>query len=459
MIGPGNGGVAVAGRAPIRAELVEEHVFRQWSGEQSPAVRALSEALGFTAAGGTWLPVPDEDGTIQRFAVGVRSPGTAMRDVSEAASRLPGGLYRLEGAVGDTLFRAALGWRHGTYRAVPDPRRGRAELEMPVDGSGRYSIVADASDMARKLVDAPPNELGPEELAAKVAEVGHAFGACVKILDDVEIARRGFGGISAVGGSSPRGPRLADFVWGDADAFKVTLVGKGVCFDSGGLNLKRTDSIRHMKRDMGGAALMLALASIIMRSNLPCRLRLLVPCLDNSVSGSSYRPSDVIRMYDGRRVEIANTDAEGRLVLADALHEADSESPDLLVDCGTLTGSPRACIGPDFAVVMSPGGNTSMELVRCGEQAEDPVWPLPLWTPYREWLKSPIADLANTSGTGMAGPIVAALFLKEFVSLAKEWIHIDAMAWNPIGRHGRPAGAEATGLYALERFIRAKLGT
>jgi leucyl aminopeptidase len=264
--------------------------------------------------------------------------------------------------------------------------------------------------------------------------------------------------IRAVGAGSPREPRLVDLRWGEAGAPRVTLVGKGVCFDSGGLDLKPSSAMLLMKKDMGGAACALALASELMELGAPVQLRVLLPCVENSIDGRSYRPGDVLRSRKGLTVEIGNTDAEGRLVLADALTEADAERPQLLVDLATLTGAARAALGPELPAAYSPDSALLAQLQRLGDQEADPIWPMPLWAGYDDELSSKIADLGNVSASAFAGSIIAALFLKRFVTATPSWLHLDLYAWNPKERPGRPVGAAAQCVRALYRLIRERLG-
>jgi leucyl aminopeptidase len=299
--------------------------------------------------------------------------------------------------------------------------------------------------------------LGPEELAQAATDLAKQFGASVRVVIGDELVRS-YPLIHAVGMGSPRAPRLIDLRWGDANAPRVTIVGKGVCFDSGGLDIKPSASMLLMKKDMGGAACALALAHLLMRLKAPIQLRVLIPAVENSVDGLSFRPGDVLRSKKGITVEIGNTDAEGRLVLADALTEADSERPQLLIDLATLTGAARVALGPELPPVYSTDENLVSALKTCGEEEADYVWPMPLWPGYEDELASKIADVGNVSASAFAGSIIAALFLKRFVTHTPSWLHLDIFAWNSKDRPGRPVGAEVQGVRALYRLIRARFG-
>jgi leucyl aminopeptidase len=311
--------------------------------------------------------------------------------------------------------------------------------------------------LARDLDNAPANDLGPAELADAAAALAREHGGTLGIVTGEALAV-GYPLIHAVGRASERAPRLIDLRWGEAGAPRVTLVGKGVCFDSGGLDLKPSAGMLLMKKDMGGAACALALASLLMRLRAPIRLRVLIAAVENAVSGGAYRPGDVLRSRKGLTVEVGNTDAEGRLVLADALAEADGEGADLLVDMATLTGAARTALGPELPAVYSNDDALRTELVQLAAREHDPLWPMPLWCGYDDDLGSRIADLNNVAPNAFAGSIIAALFLRRFVTASPHWIHIDLYAWNAKERPGRPVGAEAQCLRALYRLIRARYG-
>ena len=335
----------------------------------------------------------------------------------------------------------------------------RASLAPPPGADIRYAeAAAAATAFARDLINTPANDLGPEELAAAAVDVAARFGARASVLVGEELRAHEYPLVYAVGAGSPRLPRLIDLRWGDKDAPRITLVGKGVCFDTGGLDLKPSAGMLLMKKDMGGAACVLGLAQMLMQLEAPVRLRVLIPAVENSIDGSAYRPGDILRSRKGLTVEIGNTDAEGRLVLADALAEADSERPELLIDLATLTGAARVALGPELPAAFGTDEQLLSELRRHGEEEADPVWPLPLWAGYEEDLASKVADLSNVAAAPFAGSIMGALFLKRFVTVAPKWLHLDLYAWNPKERPGRPVGAEAQCIRSLYRLIRARCG-
>jgi leucyl aminopeptidase len=340
------------------------------------------------------------------------------------------------------------------YR-LDGPQAPRAVLVPPSGADVGYAdAAASATALARDLINTPANDLGPEELAEAALDLARSRGARCQVLAGGELA--GYPMLRAVGGASCREPRLIDLRWGERDAPRVTLVGKGVCFDTGGLDLKNSAGMLLMKKDMGGAACALGLADLIMRLQVPVHLRVLIPAVENSIGGAAYRPGDVLRSRKGLTVEVGNTDAEGRLVLADALAEADAERPDLLIDLATLTGAARTALGPELPAAYSPSGTLLEELRRIGEKESDPVWPLPLWPGYDEELASKVADLGNVAPTPFAGSIIAALFLKRFVTETAHWLHLDLYAWNGKERPGRPVGAEAQCVRSLFELIRSR---
>jgi len=297
-----------------------------------------------------------------------------------------------------------------------------------------------------------------DQLADAVVAVAKAHGAKTNVIVGEALLQQNYPTIHIVGRASSRAPRLIDLRWGDEANPKVTLVGKGVCFDTGGLDLKARDGMLEMKKDMGGAAVTLGLASALMSANTPIRLRLLIPAVENSVAGNAYRPLDIVRTRSGKTVEIGNTDAEGRLILCDALTEADSERPELLVDCATLTGAARIALGPELQALYCDDDAVAGALLKSGTDVGDPLWRMPIWRPYRKQLDGRCADLNNVAQGTFAGSIIAALYLAEFVSTSTRWAHLDIMASNPTAKPGRPEGGEATGLRALYAYIRQRYG-
>ena len=316
--------------------------------------------------------------------------------------------------------------------------------------------LAGAVFLARDMINTPAEDMGPEHLARVASEVADAHRATLNVIVGDELLRENYPTIHLVGRASERAPRLIDLRWGDESAPKLTLVGKGVCFDTGGLDLKPREAMLEMKKDMGGAAIVLGLADALMSAGARVRLRVLIAAVENAVSGNAVRPRDIVRTRSGKTVEIGNTDAEGRLILCDALSEADRERPDLLIDCATLTGAARVALGPQLQAMYCDDDAVAQGLLEAGTRAEDPLWRMPLWCPYRKELESKCADLNNVAKNTFAGSIVAALYLSEFVSRTTRWVHLDLYAANSTSRPGRPEGGEATGLRALYAYLRER---
>jgi leucyl aminopeptidase len=311
--------------------------------------------------------------------------------------------------------------------------------------------------MARDLINTPACDMTPMRLARETVALAERYGASAEEISG-EALHREFPAVHTVGQAASCAPRLVDFRWGDPQHPRVTLVGKGVCFDSGGLDIKPSTGMALMKKDMGGAACTLALARLVMESGLPVRLRVLIPAVENAIAGNAYRPGDVIRTRKGLTVEIGNTDAEGRLVLCDAIAAADAEQPDLLVDLATLTGAARIALGPDLPAVFGSRQSTVDALLRHGNRVADPLWQLPLWSGYDDDFASKVADINNASASAFAGAIIGALFLRRFVTQSKDWLHVDLFAWNPKERPGRPVGAEAQAVRALHAMLVERYG-
>ncbi len=419
-------------------------------------------ASGFEAKPGRVLPVPGEAGVLCGAVFGVEAPDAKSREpflTANLVRDLPAGAYRFEGALHDPRL-AAIGFLLGSYRfdryRKPDIRTVQLVLPEGVDGD-EVVRIGEGVRLARDLVNTPSNDMGPDELEAAARELAGRFGAAFNLIAGETLARD-FPLVHAVGCSSPRAPRLLDFVWGDPAHPKVTLVGKGVCFDTGGLDIKPASNMLLMKKDMGGAANALGLAHMIMDARLQVRLRVLIPAVENAVSGTSFRPGDVYRSRKGITVEIGNTDAEGRLVLADALALADEEAPDMLIDLATLTGAARVALGPDIPPVFTDDDIFAADIQRIGAVEHDPVWRLPLWARYDRMLDSRTADINNAPSGGFAGSITAALFLKRFVENAKTWAHFDIFAWTPSARPARPEGGEAQAIRALYVLLKERHG-
>ena len=421
---------------------------------------AWAKANAFSAEEGTILLLPNAEGEVTAVLFGLGREGTNRPPLlaGKLATALPAGTYRLEGWPGN-VGEAALAFALGSYRfeRYLKPKTNTTRLVLP-KGEEEAERIAAAVFMVRDLVNTPANDLGPAELAAAARELATAHGAVFEEYLGDDLLAREFPLIEAVGRGSPRPARLITFTWGRADAPKVSLVGKGVVFDTGGLNIKGGNYMLLMKKDMGGAANVLGLARLVMEAGLDLRLRVVLPIVENAVSGASYRPGDVFPSRKGLTVQIGDTDAEGRLILADALAFADDEAPDLLVDLATLTGAARVALGPDIPPFYTRDDAFAADLSAASLAAGDPLWRMPLWAPYEEGLKSKIADLNNVSPGGFAGSITAALFLGRFVDKAKTWMHGDIYAWVPTARPGQPEGGEAQAIRALYGYLKDRFG-
>jgi leucyl aminopeptidase len=381
---------------------------------------------------------------------------------ADLAASLPRGDYTIAPPLSEkAATTAALGWSLGTYdfsgfRAKPR-REEFASLVVPASvKADAVKAMIEADTLGRDLINRPANDLGPSELAEAAEKIAKSHGAECHIIPKHRLIAENFPAVFTVGHGSPRDPKLIDIRWGDARHPKVTLVGKGVCFDTGGLTIKSEAWMRNMKKDMGGAATVLALAHLIMHHGLPVCLRVLIPAVENSTSGDAYRPGDIVKTRKGLTIEVANTDAEGRVILADALAAADEEAPELLIDVSTLTGAARAGLGPEIGAFFCDDNAASRDLDEASEAAQDPLWRLPLWKNYRKRIESSVGDILNLAPNDTAGAITAALLMKDFVEKAKVWIHLDVFCWNDTGSPGRPIGGEPTGLRALFQFIASR---
>jgi leucyl aminopeptidase len=450
-------GFARNARDAVPLNAVTEADFRRWLGGRPRRESAFLKNAGFTASEGDLRLISDGQGAIASAVLGLGKGGDALA-LARFAESLPSGTYRLADVPGNVGgATGALAWALGTYRFTRyrKAREPQAKLVLP-DGVDGPEIVriAEAIFLARDLINTPPNDMGPEELAAAARDLGRKHRARFSAIVGDQLLKANYPLVHAVGRGSERAPRLVDLVWGRAGAPKVTLVGKGVCFDTGGYDLKTSSGMLTMKKDMGGAATVLAIADMVMGAGLDVRLRVLIPAVENSVSGRAYRPSDVFPSRKGLTVEIGNTDAEGRLVLADALAEADREGPELLIDIATLTGAARVATGMELPPFFTDDDALASDLERYARATQDPVWRLPLWRGYETTLKSNVADLNNNPDYGYAGAITAALFLNRFVTQAKSWMHIDIAAWTDRPKPGRPRGAEANAARAIYALLR-----
>jgi leucyl aminopeptidase len=424
------------------------------SRQLAPGAAAFLSASGFAAKAQEVALIPCEHG-LAGAVLGLGDAGTAPDPWCFGAlpDKLPpGSVWRFAEPDGWGA-QAVLGWCLGSYRYTrfKPPKREAARL-VPPPGTARAADTAAAAWRARDLINTPANLLGPAELAAAVEEVAAAHGARFSVSEG-EALSEGFPALAAVGRGSARAPCVAMLEWGEPGHPLVALCGKGVCFDTGGLDLKPSAAMLRMKKDMGGAAVALGVAETVMRARLPVRLLLLVGAVENSVSGDSFRPMDVLRTRAGLRVEVGNTDAEGRLVLADLLAFAAERKPELLLDFATLTGAARVALGPDLPALFTPDDSLADSLLATGRAVADPLWRLPLHEGYAGWLDSFVADLNNVSAKPMAGAIIGALFLQRFVPAATKWAHFDLYAWNDSSRPGRPEGGETQAMRAVAAFV------
>lgn len=418
--------------------------------------RRWLQTVGFTGAADTHALLPAADGALQAVWAGVGGAAHPFA-LSALPKALPAGRYRLaESSLGLAAEAAALSWELGSYGFdlyKPAAREAAVLMLPPSDAASRGLLLAAAIASTRDLVNTPAEHMGPAELAEAVRLVARQHGARFKQTVGDALLKAGFPAIHAVGRAATRAPRLIELNWGSPKHPLVTLVGKGVCFDSGGLNIKGADGMRLMKKDMGGAANALGLAQMVLALNLPIRLQLLIPAVENAIAGNAFRPGDVFKTRKGLHIEIGNTDAEGRVILCDALAYAAEGKPALLIDMATLTGAARVALGAQLPALFCRDTALARELVDSGLQLHDPVWHMPLWDAYHGQIQSDIADIVNTGKGGLAGAVTAALFLQDFVPAAQPWLHIDLFAWNNESRPGRPVGGEAQTLRTLLAYL------
>ncbi len=426
----------------------------------APAERRWAQASGFEGAAGSWCAIPDGKGGISRVLAGVGEPSDPWA-LAFLPLKLPRGRYALgRGSVAIRAENAAFAWDLGGYQFARYRKPARKPADLQLERSKRVAdalAVAEAVRLVRDLVNTPAEEMGPEQLSDAARAEAERFGARFDEWVGDELLAQNFPAIHAVGRAASRAPRLLELAWGDPRHPRLALVGKGVCFDSGGLDLKTADGMRLMKKDMGGAAHALALARLVMQRGLPVHLHLLIPAVENAVAGNAYRPGDVVRTRKGLTVEVGNTDAEGRVILADALAYAAEQRPRMLVDFATLTGAARVALGPELPAVYCNDEKLAARLIAAAAQLADPLWRMPLWRNYRRLFESELADINNSGRGAFAGSIVAALFLEHFVPATTPWIHYDVFAWNDAARPGRPVGGEAQGLRATLAAIEAGL--
>ena len=425
-----------------------------------PQHQAWAKANGFSGQRGRLLALPAPDGSIAGYAFGLGGASNRPKLVTGlAAAALEPGTYRLAGDYGDATL-AALGFRLGAYRfdRYLKPRAAPTLIDPADADAAEVTRLTEAAFLARDLVNTPASDLGPDALDAAIRAFATRHKMKLKAIVGDDLLAQNFPMIHAVGRAAAQVPRLLDLTWGKASHPKVTLVGKGVTFDTGGLDIKPSAGMLLMKKDMGGAANVLGLAHAIIDAGLKVRLRVLIPIVENAISASAFRPGDVLRARDGTTVEIGNTDAEGRLILADALSLADAEAPELLLDMATLTGAARVALGPDLPPLYCADDALAAELMAAGMASDDPLWRLPLWAPYQPMLASKIADINNAGQGGFAGSITAALFLQRFVKQAAAWVHLDIFAWAPEARPGRAHGGTDQGIRAVYAVLKQRYG-
>ncbi|MBL8558982.1 MAG: leucyl aminopeptidase family protein [Hyphomonadaceae bacterium] len=447
----------VAAAVPIHAMRTSE--WEAWISGRAESLRKLAQVHDFRAQGGRILVVPTTDGEIERVLFGLGDKAGSMA-FGALAQQLPAGDYTIAWAPRDIdPTQVAIAWALGAYAFERyKPRKRQAPRLVGGDGMdlNEARLVAEAVHLARDLVNTPANDMGPDALHAKAQAVAEECDATFEAFVGDELLAHNFPMIHAVGRAAKEAPRLLRLTWGDESAQRVTLVGKGVTFDSGGLDIKPDSGMRLMKKDMGGAAVALSLGRLIMRAKLPVRIEVILPVVENAISGDAFRPGDVVATRKGLKVEVDNTDAEGRLILSDALTLACEGAPDLLLDFATLTGAARVALGPDITPFYTDDEALAADLASAAKEAADPIWRLPLWDAYDADMDSPIADLKNTGDAGMAGSIYGGLFLRKFVT-AKSWAHFDIYAWTPRERPGRPAGGDAQALRACWRMLRDRI--
>ncbi|WP_242108893.1 leucyl aminopeptidase family protein [Luteimonas aquatica] len=446
-------------QAPRPLYLIHRDHLAAWRERQTPALAQWLLAHGFDASPGSMLTLPGRDGGFAGAVLGIGDPLDPFA-YAHAPSVLPPGAWRLDAAIEDAALRALhLGWGLGAYRYTRYRQAPRAPAQLAVEAlDAETADLLRACTRVRDMINTPTEDMGPEQLEAIAREIAQAHGARFRSIVGDDLLAQNFPAIHAVGRASHRAPRLLRLDWGDEAHPHVTLVGKGVCFDTGGLDIKPADGMRNMKKDMGGAAHALALAELVMARKLPLRLTLLVPAVENSIGPNAFRPGEVIATRKGVSVEIDNTDAEGRVILCDALALAAEDKPEWLIDFATLTGAARIALGPDLPALYANDEALAQGWLDAGLETRDPLWRMPLWRPYLRYLTSNIADLANGGPSRMAGSVTAALYLERFVPAEQKWAHLDVYSWNDNDRPGRPAGGEAQGLRAVYALLKRRAG-
>lgn len=443
---------------------VKEGKYKTWLSKQTAKTKALCKEIGFNGKAGQIL-VNREDKTIYAGC----ADKTKLFDFASVCSHIGGFFgddalksmsFEIKGLSGQDLNNAHIGWGWACYSFdAYKSKKKPAPVLVWAKGANKKTVKShvESVNLLRDLINTPANDMGPDEIEKTVRDLAKKNDAQIKVIKDQKVLEKDFPLVHMVGKASPRKPRMIDMRWGNAKHPKVTLVGKGVAFDTGGLDLKPTKFMALMKKDMGGSAHTIALAKLIMDHKLPVRLRLIVPAVENSVAGEAFRPGDIVKSRKGLFVENTNTDAEGRLILADALTYASEDKPDIIIDYATLTGSARAGLGPDIPALFSNNDQTAAKIQKGSEKAEDPVWAMPLWQPYRKHIENSTGDLVNSAG--LPGDLIySALFLESFVDKNVEWVHLDCFAWEQTGRPGRPKGAADTGLRSVFSYLQDRYG-
>ncbi|MDR0184109.1 leucyl aminopeptidase family protein [Lysobacter arvi] len=439
--------------------VVTRDSLASWRSAQPVSVGAWLDAQGFDGSPFSSITLPGNDGGIAAAVIGVGD----MLDpfaYGHAPHALPARTFALAGELpAEARSALQLGWGLGAYRfsRYRQPLRAPAQLAVAQGDDDAFAQLA-ACVRVRDLVNTPTEHMGPDQLEQVACEIAERFGARIEVVSGDDLITQNFPAIHAVGRASHRAPRLITLRWGDESHPHVVIVGKGVCFDTGGLDLKPADGMRNMKKDMGGAAHAIALAELVMARKLPLRITLLVPAVENAVGPNAFRPGEVVDTRKGVTVEIDNTDAEGRVILCDALTYAAEMQPQLLLDFATLTGAARIALGPDLPALYSNDDGVAQQWLEAGMQLRDPLWRMPLWRPYVRYLVSNVADIANGGPSKMAGSITAAVYLDRFVPQAQKWAHLDVYSWNDNDRPGRPAGGEAQGLRSAYALLKQHAG-
>jgi leucyl aminopeptidase len=442
-------------------QVLKESEYKNFLGKQPPLLEKWLKGIEFKAENGKFAFIPDANGNID-YVLAIIADTPDIWSIGHLPAKLPVGKYAIKSSLGKAdLELLYIGWKLGEYQfsTFKTKPKKRAELILPkqVDEEHAHHVISSVY-MARDMINTPAEQMTPHEISRLAKQVATECAAKFSDIVGDDLLKHNYPTIHTVGRASINPPRLVELKWGNPKHPKVTLVGKGVCFDSGGINVKPGSAMFLMRKDMAGAAVALATARLIMLAGLPVCLRVFLPCVENSISANSYRPSDIIRTRSGKTVEVGDTDAEGRLILCDALWEADKDKPDLMFDFSTLTGAARVALGAELPALFSKNDKLAHEFAEFARSVKDPTWHMPLWEGYREKLDNKFADISSTGNSPHAGAITAALYLKEFVPNTENWLHADMMAWNETDKPGRPTGAEPMLLRAVFEFVRKRFG-